>query len=312
MYFNENAEAMTLSEYNKKLKKLRKLALTELLEGIQDDEILSVKNCYRDDNYLYDNIIRYEVFKNPKNMLAWIKKESEYIEDVGIKYWDNPLHYPIHISGTSLSNKVDGCMWWEVNRYKLVTGEYCNYMSYTFSAESTVLGYCFHKWIDKHSGLSEKQRRLFEREYLLTNPHNVKLPYHTGDILKVNAMPFIKPFYVVYGGDVVQGEDEKMAQPYYSYNCLCFNEELQGLELIDLAEDDLNYLVGCNTKVGDCQKVESCSNFLLRKTSKILKDNPDLWNEWMDIYNRNENELLYNELVCMYNGGGLEKYIFED
>ena len=303
MYFNKNAfnkntETMTLSEYHKELKKLRKLALSELLEGMQDDEILSVKNCYREDNHLYDNIIRYEVFKNPQNMLAWIKKESENIEAVGIEYSDNTLHQPIHMSGDSISNKLDSCMWWEVNRYKLAGVEYYKYMSYTFSAEGTVLGYCFHKRLDKPGGLTEKQRRLLAGEYLLTNPQNVKLPFHTGDILKVNAMPFKKPFYVVYGGDGVQGEDKKKTQPYYSHNCLGFNEELQGLELIDLAEDDLNYLAGCNTKVGDCQKVESCQSVLLKIASNMLKEKPDLWGKWLELG------------IKQNKAGGLEKWIF--
>lgn len=281
MCWYKNKVVLPLDAYRKEVKALKDLALTELTENMKEDEILVAVIGFRDDDDLTDTGIWSKAFKNPQNMLAYIQEMSSSLEEDGIK-------------------PAKERMWWDVDRYKLSKdGEYEEYMDYSFSTDGKVLGYSFKGW--GHSK-SEREQDLDEGEYLLKSPHNVILPYRTGDILKVNTLPFTKPVYIVYGGkgDVA---DEKIMEPYDYYHwCLYRSEDRDGLDIADLSDSYfLDYGHNWITNIGDCEKAERCPDPLLTKASSMLRENPDLWYEWF--MTRMEHRL---------DEGGLEQWIFTD
>ena len=125
--------------------------------------------------------------------------------------------------------------------------------------------------------------------YLLMNPQNIELPYQTGDILKINAMPFGKDFYVVYGGEACKGDFEQgiveKFDKFYHY-CIYESEDRNGLWIDDVSDATFtDYIYFRNSPLINCERVDFCPNDKILKVSRMLKDNPEVWYELVSYMN---------------------------
>ena len=280
MCWYKNKTILSLDGYKEEIFALNKLAEKELIDRLSENEILTVFNQYRDDNDLVSNGVLCRTFRNTQNMFAFIRKASGFFEDCD----SEPL--------------IDR-MWWYVVRYRLTDGEYCEYMRYWFSIECNLLGYTpVHKF--QTENLSASERELLEGGYLFQSPHNVILPYKTGDILKINMLPFTKPVYIAYGGSGPEDAQETMDDTYEHW-CIYLSEDRNGLDISDLCNSwFLDYGHNPFSSIGNCQKVTTCPEPLLTRVSDTLKQNPDLWLHWFALYHQHMNS----------DSGGLEQWFF--
>lgn len=143
---------------------------------------------FRDDIDLINNGIEHKVFKNFRNVKKYIINRNYCIEDA--------------------DSMIDRA-YWEAMNYRLYEGEYKEAVIYTFSLKGYLmtLRYLNRFLFDFHTGYTNS---------LLTAPGNVLLPFKRGDIIKINAQPFAKPIYAVYGGDIKQSFIEQNIE-YKSY-----------------------------------------------------------------------------------------------
>ena len=134
--------------------------------------------------------------------------------------------------------------------------------------------------------------------YLLNRPNNVSTPYQIGDILKINAMPFGKDLYVVYGGEQEKGERERgnleKHDSFYHW-CIYESEDRNGLWIDDVSDAMFtDYIFFRNSPLINCERVDFCPDDKIMKVSKMLKDNPELWYElvsYMDTIRNGETNL---------------------
>lgn len=294
-------ELVTLEDCYKRKNELYDLALRDLLEGLRDDEILLVKNGFKSDGDLicFPDCLKNKcafdyafnrVFKSPQKMFESMKKHCEFIEE------EEQLE------------SLKDIMWWSVRRQKLENGEYRTNIWYIFSTDGKLLNYATNHPFYNHyrpEDISENERKLLEWGNVFGEGYSLirsQPPYQVGDILLLD-----KKFCVVYGGESKQQENR-----WHSFNCLYFNQKLQGVYMGDLEFYCFKYHPHIDEKesligwwIADYQKVESCPNELLMKASKKLKENPGLWDEWLDIYEK-------NRLSESEKPGGLEKFVFDD
>lgn len=266
---------MTLEEYKRKIGDIKELAMQEL-EYDKDDEVFGVVPEFRDDYDLVSNGIMHKVFKRFDSVRRYIIEESSLMEN------DNDDEEPMLERA-----------YWEVTRYRFSEGEYRMYARYCFSLKFELLALRYITW-DGAEFLHDEEQLC--HQYLLTSPKNVSLPYKTGDILKLNALPFGKDFYAVYGGE----SGKEKCDSYYQY-CIYESEDRNGLWIGDISDSNFFDCVYFeNSPLDRCELAERCPDEKLVKVSEILKNNPKIWYE-----------LLKN---CIFETGGkaanLDKWIF--
>lgn len=278
---------LTLEEYKEELEEIKKFVSEELREAA-DDEVFGVIPEFRDDVDLVNNGVWQRVFKSYRDVLNYIEREIHTFDD---EDEEEPFE-----------NRV----WWSVSRYKLIKDRYKEIMRLDISLHGEIIGIYLDYYYGKYSP-GERGQQLETDNYLLGYPRNVILPYKRGDILKINALPFAKPFYAVYGGEGEKGERLeylKDDQPFHKFcfyhNCLYISEDRNGLDIDDLADStftDFAHLT--NPALARCEKVSDCPDPLLVRASQLLKEEPDLWYKWIDIK--------YQHSACE---GGLEQWMF--
>ena len=173
--------------------------------------------------------------------------------------------------------------YWEVTKYKLNKGEYEELMICCFSIDMQLLSVDFGLYIRDFFQDNKTYDEISNHNYLLMNPKNIELPYQTGDILKINAMPFGKDFYVVYGGEACKGDFEQgiveKFDNFYHW-CIYESEDRNGLWVDDISNSCFtDYVHFENCPLICCEQVESCPNDKIMKVSRMLKDKPELWYE---------------------------------
>ena len=190
---------LSLNEYNKKIASIKSLIREELAD-VADDEVLLVLSRWRDVDDIISMGTWHEIFVDFDTMIEYIVKES------GMMVKDGKEPIARHL-------------YWEVDKYKRVDGKMEKLFECTFGADGTLLtseSGCYFSSYDAHT---ERQREICDYDYLLSSPKNIILPYKTGDILLVDALPFAKPFYVVYGGEMEKGE-HRMSDYHHYHWCL--------------------------------------------------------------------------------------------
>ena len=254
---------MKLDEYRQEVKDIYKLYL-EMFEKSQDDEVYEGILRFRDDEDLVGWGIWNEVFKSFDSVKKYILKQGEFMDEEG----EEPM-----------VNRA----YWEVTKHKLHKGEYEKLMICCFSIDMQLLSvdfdYCSWDFLYDEKLYDE----ISNHNYLLERPKNIDVPYKTGDILKVNAMPFGKDFYVVYGGEACKGDFEQgiveKFDNFYHW-CIYESEDRNGLWIDDISNSCFtDYVHFENCPLICCEQVESCPDDKITKVSRMLKENPELWYE---------------------------------
>lgn len=277
---------MQLDEYRQEVKDIYELSL-EMFKTSQKDEVYEAILEFRDDEDLIGWGIWNKVFKSFDSVKKYILKQREFMDGED----EEPM-----------VNRA----YWSVTKYKLNKGEYEELMICCFSIDmqllSVNLGLCPWDFLQ-----DEKHRdEIWNHDELLMWPKNVEVPYQIGDILKVNAMPFSKDFYVVYGGELVKGERERgIIEKYdcFFHECIYESEDRNGLWISDISMSDFtDYAPFENCPLIRCEQVVSCPDDKIMRVSKILKDNPELWYELRS----------YSETLLRDRESNLDKWLFKE
>lgn len=180
---------MKLDEYRQEVKDIYELSL-EMFKTSQKDEVYEAILEFRDDEDLIGWGIWNKVFKSFDSVKKYILKQREFMDEED----EEPM-----------VNRA----YWSVTKYKLNKGEYEELMICCFSIDMQLLSVDFGLYIRDFFQDNKTYDEISNHNYLLMKPQNIELPYQTGDILKINAMPFGKDFYVVYGGEACKGDFEQ-------------------------------------------------------------------------------------------------------
>ena len=260
---------MNLDEYRQEVKDIYKLSL-EMFEKSQDDEVYEVILHFRDDEDLIGWGIWNKVFKSFESVEKYILKQREFMDEED----EEPM-----------VNRA----YWSVTKYKLNAGEYKELMLCSFSIEMKLLSVRLglNLWDFLHD--EKLYDEIWNHKYLLERPKNIEVPYKTGGTIKVNAMPFGREFYVVYGGESIKGERKKGIMERYDtfyHYCIYESEDRKGLWLSDISDSNFtDYVPLENCPLGCCEPVDSCPDNKLMKVSKKLKGNTELWYELVSFAN---------------------------
>ena len=279
-------KTITLNEYKKEVALIKDLVREEMT-SVADDEVLLVLACWRDKHDLINMGTWNEVFIDFNTMGEYISNQSIVMADGGE---DEPI-----------ANRL----YWEVTKYKRVDEKMVALLECTFKTDGTLLtsneGDYFYLY-DIHN---ERQKKICDFEYLLCSPHNIIFPYETGDILLVDALPFAKPFYVVYGGGLEKSRTLMSDCEQYHW-CLYYSGVREGLKMDDLSNScfsDRAFFY--NSPLDRICRADSCNDPLIVKASKLLKEKPDLWFEWTELWIKHD----MNGRKTRVDAGWLEQWI---
>ena len=254
---------MQLDEYRKEVSDIYNIYQT-IFEKSQDDEVYEAILEFRDDEDLIGWGIWNKVFKSFDSVKQYILRERIFMDDDD----EEPM-----------VNRA----YWKVTKYKLNKGEYKEFMICCFSIDMQLLSVDFGLYIRVFFQDNKTYDEILNHNYLLLNPKNIELPYQTGDILKINAMPFGKDFYVVYGGEARKGDFEKGIVEkfdYFYHWCIYESKDRNGLWIDDISNFFFtDYVHFENCPLICCEQVESCPDDKITKVSRMLKENPELWYE---------------------------------
>lgn len=259
---------ITAEEYQKRFDEIKNDILEKHIKNIADDEVLVATLQFRDD----EDLTGYGIFSEP---FRTYEKLMDFVTTVA----DD-------------DDNEQERMWVEVVKYKIHNGEHKDILHCNFSLTGEMLGVRYYMIFAD----DEKYRELRDIQDFLSYPRNVVLPFERGDIIRVDATPYGKPFYAVYCGESEAGEIDKYG--YYHY-CLYISEDRNGLDVGRIINHFADILF-INPPFSKLQKVDTCDDLLLTKASRMLKEKPALWYKWNEIYDG----LKHNE--------GLEKWIFTD
>lgn len=254
---------MKLDEYRQEVEDIYELSL-EMFKTSHEDEVYEAILQFRDDEDLIGWGIWNKVFKSFDSVKKYILKQREFMDEED----EEPM-----------VNRA----YWSVTKYKLNKGEFEDLMICCFSIDMQLLSVDFGLYIRDFFQDDKTYDEISNHDYLLKDPKNIELPYQTGDILKVNAMPFGKDFYVVYGGESSKGEYEQgiveKFDNFYHW-CIYESEDSHGLWIDDISNSCFtDYVHFENCPLICCKQVESCPDDKIMKVSRMLKDNPELWYE---------------------------------
>ena len=254
---------MKLDEYRQEVEDIYELSL-EMFKTSHEDEVYEAILQFRDDEDLIGLRIWNKVFKSFDSVKKYILKQREFMDEED----EEPM-----------VNRA----YWSVTKYKLNKGEFEDLMICCFSIDMQLLSVDFGLYIRDFFQDDKTYDEISNHDYLLKDPKNIELPYQTGDILKVNAMPFGKDFYVVYGGESSKGEYEQgiveKFDNFYHW-CIYESEDSHGLWIDDISNSCFtDYVHFENCPLICCKQVESCPDDKIMKVSRMLKDNPELWYE---------------------------------
>lgn len=242
---------MTLEEYRKEISDIQKLMLKRFKED-EDDAVYEIKLQFRDD---WDRSVYGQcscVFKRFSSVEAFVHKQKMTLFD------EEPMEERAY---------------WSVIKYKLFS-EFVPQVECNFSVDMKLLSVRF---LLKENLTKEET----DHSYLLTGPKNVQVPYQTGDILKIHAMPFDKDLYVVYGGERGEGL-------WGGHWCIYVSEDRIGLWIDDLSDRRFSdFMLLPHSPLMCSEPAVDCPDIGLLNMSQKLKADPQLWfrlAEWCETF----------------------------
>lgn len=299
---------ITLEEYLDILKRMKQAALDDMKysseEGKKEDIFRSfwgIQLRYRDDaDCLYADCcsLGYQHFtKFYPYLWEYMKNESEsFLED-----------------SDDFDEPIENKFYWKVTRFVQIKDQIYELYETFFSLYCDLL--CVQgnsldfdtKWDKKHlkefvKWFSAEQKYIIENTDQLLSPLNVILPYQPGDILYVEGNPFVKPFYAVYCAETSVEKDhfEWTVTEYGHYRrehpCLYFSNDENMLDFTDLTGHYLSFRDDSPfpyTPLDRIKVVDTCDNSYLLQASRMLKENPSVFDKWRKC--RDSHELLDNE-----------------
>ena len=166
-------QLITAEEYQKRFDEIKNDILEKDIKNIADDEVLVATLQFRDDEDLTGYGIFSEPFRTYEKLIDFVTTVAD--DDAG----------------------EQERMWVETVKYKIHNGEYKDILRCNFSLNGEILGVRYNMlFVDDE----EEYRELRSIQDFLSYPRNVLLPFERGDIIYVDATPYGKPFYAVYGG----------------------------------------------------------------------------------------------------------------
>lgn len=296
--------SITLKQYIEIVEKARSAALYDLdsfdIFGSHDPNnpifsVLGVKLCCRDDEdcFWVSGYDDYKLFLrfNP-NLMHYIReRSSDLLED------DEPM-----------KESAKDRLYWEVTKYTKVDDIMCRIYDVYFSLDCKLLGVCWHCHVEPSQRILFPDLYHFHRnpEYFmklsaaecflrdnaeqLDSPLNVELPYRPGDILYIDARPFGKPFYAVYCAetDAEREHFEWTLREYGYYKrthpCLYISQDHNSLDISNLTVGFFtDYIAFTHAPLDSIKVVDICDDPLLSKASAILKADPEVFRQWVEI-----------------------------
>ena len=264
-----------LAEFKKEISDIKEV-IFELFNIADKNSVYEVVLKFRDDSDLIGYGIYTKVFKNFSSVEKYILGEQEFLADENDE------------------EPIENRAYWSVTKFVLYDDEYVEDITCHLSVDMKLLSVdlkaiCRRNYCKKD--FTPEAKELENHNYLLTRPKNIDVPYKTGDILKINALPFTKIFYVVYGGERTKGEREeglKNKWDCYSHWCIYESEDRKGLWIDDLSNDGFaDYVCFPHCPLDMCELVNDCPDDKIMEASKILKANPQLWYEWVSKKEKN-------------------------
>ena len=254
---------MTLKEYEEKLNQAKQLTLEEL-KDMGENEFIVIDYQWRDDYDKAELGNLFNAFISFDDVLDWIKY---IIEMPHLPAREEPIENRIYFrieKRLKKENFVDILVKCQLN----AKGEIMQV--YGFGGDSNRLDEIC------------RNNSLF-RKYL-----NVELPYKTGDILKINCIPYRRePIYVVYGGNLKKDNYQDDLQ----YYCIYDSEGRLNIESLCYP---CKFGFYCPMPVlNHLELVENAPNEKLSKFSKLLKDSPDVWWEIAEEHKELESKRYY-------------------
>lgn len=269
--------ALTLEQYKNEIDDIKKISF-EIFKKSETNCVYEVVLNFRDDSDLIAFGVCSRIFKNFPSLEKYIINELKYLADE-----------------EDISNRA----YWSATKFILCQGEYQEDINCCFSVNmelisvnlNAVCNNNFWKGIQSLTALELKKHN-----YLLTRPKNIDVPYKIGDILKINATPFAKEFYVVYGGEGFKNERleglNKKWDSHYHW-CIYESEDRNGLWIDDLSNYSFtDYVHFEYSPLNISENSDYCPNEKLIKVSTLLKSNPDLWYKWIKIKEGATKEIL--------------------
>ena len=259
---------LTLAEYKNEINNIKKISF-EMFKSSDTDCVYEVILNFRDNSDSIAFGVCSRIFKNFSSMERYIINELKYLADE-----------------EDISNRA----YWSATKFTLCDGEYQEDINCCFSVNMELISVNLHAVCNNNfwKGIQSLTALEFKKHnYLLTRPKNIDVPYKIGDILKINAKPFAKDFYVVYGGEGFKDERlkglSKKWDSHYHW-CIYESEDRNGLWIDDLSNDcftDYVHFECCPLNISE--KSDSCTNEKLIKASTLLKSNPNLWYKLVEV-----------------------------
>ena len=266
---------INLDEFKKEISDIKVLTF-ELFKKSDENSVYEAVLKFRDDSDMIGYGIYTKVLKNFSSIQKYILDERRYLGDEDD---EEPI-----------GNRA----YWSVTKFVLYDDEYVEDITCYFSVDMKLLSVdlnaiCRNNF--RKMNFTPEAKEFENHNYLLTRPKNIDVPYKIGDILKINALPFSKIFYVVYGGERIKGEREeglKNKWDCYYHWCIYESEDRNGLWIDDLSNDGFtDYVCFPHCPLDMCELVQNCPDDKIMEASKILKVNPQLWYEWISIKDKN-------------------------
>lgn len=179
---------------------------------------------------------------------------------------------------------LENMVYWEVIKWIYINKSYSlHYRAYfslrmeLLSVEADTLTFdilnnigCLNRLTERQISMNENTKQIF-----CDNAHGVILPYKPGDILYIDGNPFERPFYAVYCSEFVINEDGEKKR---YHGCLYNEYELRLTDLTGFGyfrDFEFPYPPLDRIKV-----VEDCNDLLLKKASKLLKEDSTCCEGW--------------------------------
>ena len=262
---------MTLDEFRKEINNIKERTF-ELFKNNDGNSVYGVVLTFMDDEGYIIFETHTKLFKNFLSVRGYIRERYLFEEED--------------------QEPIENHEYWAVTKYcpDEELDEYYEDITCYFSVDMKLLSVCLNN-VCRNNSQQRKflpEAKEFENhKYLLTGPKNIDVPYKTGDILKVTALPSFKIFYVVYGGEKTKGEREeglKNKWDCYSHWCIYESEKRKGLWIDDLSSDGFtDYVCFLHCPLDMCELVKECPDEKIMRVSKILKANPEKWYEWISL-----------------------------
>lgn len=266
----EKLHPVSINELNIRMRDFFDEAYRDVFTTCNSREIYQLKNIFRENTYIPDD---YEQIQ------GLYKETHKIIETIRNYVYTNYIE-------ANTKETVKEIMYWEVIKYTLdSSNQYVETVMFRFNTDAELIDIKFYDSF-KMIYVDDRYIQLYDKWQEFNSPiaMTIDSPKY-GDVLTIDIRPIYSKIELIYLGD---GETNNS---YYGLVC-----------------DDTGVLVFANVEyyyklgMGVCgifskTKRENRPSFLIEELSKILKANPALEDELLDIYNDNGNGLELNDSV---------------